>query len=322
MTWQPSADVQTLKCRAKVISQIRAFFDTRKVLEVDTPVMSHYGVSDPHIDSISVQFTPDGASLAQPMALMSSPEYAMKRLLAAGSGDIYQIAKAFRNGEVGTRHNPEFTLLEWYRIGYSIEQLMQEVAQLLEQVLPEHRLDWQYLSYKQAFLSILKIDPLNASDKEVKDAAMGLIDLQMDHDTQRETWLDLLMSHCVEPQLPSACFIYDYPASQCALAQTALDETGDHIARRFEVYINGVELANGYLELQDAKEQLRRFEMDNQSRHAMGKATMDADLRLVEALQTGLPDCCGVAIGIDRLLMLQSNQTDIAKVMAFNHPLA
>jgi len=322
MPWQPSADIHLLKQRAKVIKQIRAFFDARDVLEVDTPVMSHYGVSDPHIDSIPVTFTPDGTSLGKSMYLMSSPEYAMKRLLAAGSGCIYQIAKAFRNGEAGRRHNPEFTLLEWYRLDFNLQQLMQEVACLIDTLLTGENMEWHFWSYRRAFEEILQIDPLTASNDAIRSKALAHVDIQMDPSTPRDTWLDLLMSHCIEPKLPQACFIFDYPASQSALARTGIDERGNKVARRFEVYVNSIELANGYQELTDAQEQERRFELDNAKRDAMGKAPMAADVRLIQALEAGLPECCGVALGIERLLMLASGEKDIAKVMAFNHHLA
>lgn len=322
MPWQPSANIHLLKQRAKVINQLRFFFAARDVLEVDTPVMSHYGVSDPHIDSIPVTFTADGTSVGKPMYLMSSPEYAMKRLLAAGSGCIYQISKAFRNGEAGRRHNPEFTLLEWYRVDFDLQQLMQEVASLVDMVLENDQLEWHFWSYRQAFENILNIDPLTATDEVIRSTALAHIDIQMQDSTPTDTWLDLLMSHCIEPKLPKACFIYNYPPSQAALSRIVEDERGDRVARRFEVYVNGMELANGYHELTQAQEQERRFALDNQARQAMGKAPMAADLRLINALQNGMPSCSGVALGIERLLMLTTGENDIAKVMAFNHPLA
>jgi lysyl-tRNA synthetase class 2 len=255
---------------------------------------------------------------------MSSPEYAMKRLLAAGSGDIFQIAKAFRNGEVGRRHNPEFTLLEWYRLDFDLHQLMHEVAQLIGLLLTPSlgSLQWHYWSYRQAFINILDLDPHAASDEEVKSCALKHVDIALHEPTPRDIWLDLLMSHCIEPALPKACFIYDYPASQAALARLAKDEQGIQVARRFELYINGVELANGYHELTDAAEQERRFAADNQARESLAKGSMIPDVRLIQALQAGLPDCSGVALGIERLLMVALGATDIAKVMAFNHPLA
>ena len=326
MAWQPSAELKQLQQRAKIMSQIREFFATRGLLEVDTPVMSHYGVSDPHIDSIAVDFIPHGVQkdkqLWPTMCLMSSPEYAMKRLLAAGSGSIYQIAKAFRNGEVGRRHNPEFTLLEWYRLNFDLTQLMQEVACLIDSLLINESLDWHFWSYQQAFEEILSINPLTASNDDLSAKALAHLEVQMPLSVPRDTWLDLLMSHCVEPKLPKACFIFDYPPSQAALARVVTDEWGSKVARRFEVYVKGIELANGYQELTDAQEQARRFGLDNSSRVAMGKPPMASDVRLIAALQAGLPECSGVAMGIERLLMLVSGETDIAKVMAFNHPLA
>ncbi len=324
MQWQPSATVPQLRQRALVLGQIRDFFRDRNLLEVDTPVMSHYGVSDPHIDSIPVAFTPDGAATSQTMWLMSSPEYAMKRLLAAGSGSIFQIAKAFRNGEAGRRHNPEFTLLEWYRVGFDLGSLMHEVADLVDRVLEPQlgQQQWRYWSYRTAFKNVLKLDPHTATDAQLRECALSHIDIQMHASTPRDTWLDLLMSHCIEPALPQACFIYDYPASQAALARLGVDEQGTTVARRFEVYINGVELANGYHELTDAQEQRQRFMADNQGRQSLCKPEMVADQRLIEALQSGLPDCSGVALGIERLLMLALGETDIAKVVAFHHPRA
>jgi len=324
MQWQPSATIPQLRHRALVLGQIRGFFRDRSLLEVDTPVMSHCGVSDPHVDSIPVAFTPDGAPTSQTMWLMSSPEYAMKRLLAAGSGSIFQIAKAFRNGEVGRRHNPEFTLLEWYRVGFDLASLMQEVAELVDRVL-EPRLgqqQWHYWSYRTAFEHILKLDPHTATDAQLQACALSHIDSQLHESTPRDTWLDLLMSHCIEPALPQACFIYDYPASQAALARLGVDAQGTRVARRFEAYINGVELANGYHELTDAQEQRQRFLADNNIRKSLSKSEMVADQRFIEALQSGLPDCSGVALGIERLLMLALGETDIAKVTAFNHPRA
>ncbi|HIG37455.1 MAG TPA: elongation factor P lysine(34) lysyltransferase, partial [Oceanospirillaceae bacterium] len=181
---------------------------------------------------------------------------------------------------------------------------------------------WRYWSYRTAFKNVLKLDPHTATDAQLRECALSHIDIQMHASTPRDTWLDLLMSHCIEPALPQACFIYDYPASQAALARLGVDEQGTTVARRFEVYINGVELANGYHELTDAQEQRQRFMADNQGRQSLCKPEMVADQRLIEALQSGLPDCSGVALGIERLLMLALGETDIAKVVAFHHPRA
>ncbi|HCH23027.1 MAG TPA: elongation factor P lysine(34) lysyltransferase [Oceanospirillaceae bacterium] len=318
--WQPSAELPMLLARARLLAQLRAFFAQRDVLEVDTPVLSHHGVSDPHIDSIAAKFVPDGAPAGDVMHLMSSPEYAMKRLLVQGSGCIYQVAKAFRNGEAGRRHNPEFTMLEWYRVGYDLEQLMAEVAQLLDLLLLPAlpHLDWQFLSYEQAFVQTLGVNPMLMHDAELQTLAQQHVDMSMPAVTPRDTWLDLLMSHCVEPALPPACFVYNYPASQAALARVVVDGNGHLVARRFEVYVQGMELANGYHELADADEQAKRFAEDNQTRVAMDKVEMPADLRLVAALQHGLPDCSGVAMGLERILMLAHGKQHIAEVLAFD----
>ena len=319
-SWQPSSDLPMLRARAQLMAQLREFFAQRGVLEVDTPVLSQHGVSDAHIDSIAAEFVPDGAKSGDIMYLMSSPEYAMKRLLANGSGCIYQVAKAFRNGEAGRRHNPEFTMLEWYRVGYDLERLMMEVAQLLDLVLLPSlpNLDWQFLSYDQAFVQTLGVNPALMSAAELQALARQHVDLSMPESTGRDTWLDLLMSHCVEPALPQACFVYNYPASQAALARVAVNENGHQVARRFEVYVQGLELANGYHELTDADEQAKRFVEDNQARKAMAKRQMPADQRLVSALRHGLPDCAGVAMGLERILMLAHGKQHIAEVLAFD----
>lgn len=318
--WQPSADMSMLRARARLLAQLRTFFAERDVLEVDTPVLSQHGVSDPHIDSIAAEFVPDGADAGNTMYLMSSPEYAMKRLLAGSSGCIYQVAKAFRNGEAGRRHNPEFTMLEWYRVGYDLEQLMIEVSQLLDLLLLPAlaNLNWQFLSYEQAFVQTLGVNPLLMSTAELQSLAQQHVDLSMPESTPRDTWLDLLMSHCVEPALPQACFVFNYPASQAALARVAVDNNGHQVARRFEVYVQGLELANGYHELTDADEQAKRFAVDNQIRATIDKREMPADQRLVAALQHGLPDCSGVAMGLERILMLAYGKQDIAEVLAFD----
>ncbi len=319
-TWQPSADLTMLRARAEKLQQIREFFALRDVLEVDTPVLSQHGVSDPHIDSIAAEFVPAGAVSGETHYLMSSPEYAMKRLLAAGSGCIYQVAKAFRNGEAGRRHNPEFTLLEWYRVGFGLDALMWEVAELLDLLLlPAYsHMHWHYWTYSDAYRNILGIDPLDMDDEAIRELALQHVDIDMPTDTPRDTWLDLLMSHCIEPALPEGCFIYNYPASQSALARLGVDMQGRSVARRFEVYVGGVELANGYHELIDGQEQAQRFGEDNRQRAELGKPAMPADQRLVDALQAGVPDCAGVAMGLERILMLAHGKQAIAEVLSFD----
>ncbi len=314
--WSPSASLDTLRLRARLLTQVRAFFSQRDVLEVETPVLSQAATPDPHIHSFALA-TPSGSSSHY---LHSSPEFPMKRLLAAGSGSIYQICKVFRAGETGRRHNPEFSLLEWYRLGFDHHALMHEVEALVRDLSSDATNagfvlgPTQYLSYQDAFQKFAGVDPFVAEVLALQDCARthGL-DVPALGD-ERDAWLDLLMSHIVEPALPRDCsvFIYDYPASQAALARIQ-----GGVAERFELYINGMELANGFHELSDAAEQRRRFEAENRQRQLTGLPTMPLDENVLAALEQGLPDCAGVALGLDRLLMLMTGQADIAGVLSF-----
>ncbi|MCJ8337744.1 MAG: EF-P lysine aminoacylase EpmA [Pseudomonadales bacterium] len=312
--WQPSATLETLKKRAAMLAQIRDFFSARDVLEVDVPVLSQAAVCDPYIDSLTVEYRNFPEDTVQHYYLQSSPEYAMKRLLAAGSGCIYQMSKVFRNGEVGSRHNPEFTMLEWYRLGLDDQTLMDEVAALVTKVTGiEH---FQRYSYRQLFLQYLNLDINTASDAKLAVKMREQIEVSGEYD--RDGWLNLLMSHCIEPQLQGAVFVYHYPASQSALARLTTDADGFSVAARFELFIEGVELANGYHELTDAAEQAKRFAADQQLRSELGLQQRPLELRLVEALKQGLPDCAGVALGVDRLLMLALAKEQIAEVLPFD----
>jgi lysyl-tRNA synthetase class 2 len=313
MNWRPRAPVQVIAERAALLGKIRQFFLARSVLEVDTPLLCSAGITDPSIEPLAVE---QGTSLSSPRYLQTSPEYAMKRLLAAGSGSIYQIAKAFRDGEVGSRHNPEFTLLEWYRIGYDHHQLMAEVAEFICFCLGERA--WQKFSYRELFVRFLKLDPFTASLEKLSEVAKAHVDLNFDSD-DRDLWLDLLMSHLIEPQLADfgLCFVYDYPASQAALSRV-VERDGVDVGQRFELYLDGMELGNGYCELTDAQEQARRFSVDNEKRLRSGLAQKPVDTRLLAAMQHGLPQCSGVAVGVDRLLMCLSGSTDIRGVLAFD----
>ncbi|EPJ49172.1 MAG: lysyl-tRNA synthetase [Osedax symbiont Rs2] len=312
--WQPSATLETLKKRAAMLAQIRHFFSIRNVLEVDVPVLSQAAVSDPYIDSLTVEYRSFTEDAVQHYYLQSSPEYAMKRLLAAGSGCIYQMSKVFRNGEVGSKHNPEFTMLEWYRLGMDDQTLMDEVAALVTCITGIEK--FKRLSYRQLFLHYLKIDINTASVAQLAARMREQIEVSGEYD--RDGWLNLLMSHCIEPQLQGAVFVYHYPASQAALAKLTSDRDGVPVAARFELFIEGVELANGYHELTDAAEQSRRFAADQQLRAELGLPQRPQELRLVKALEQGLPDCAGVALGVDRLLMLALGKTQIAEVLPFD----
>ncbi len=312
--WKPSASIETLQQRAKALRDIRFFFNQRQVMEVDVPVLSMAAVSDPFIDSMEVSYQHHPDSDIYPYYLQSSPEYAMKRLLAAGSGCIYQMAKVFRNGEIGRKHNPEFTMLEWYRLGFNERSLMREVADLVSIITGINA--FEEYSYKAVFEKFLGIDIHTASQEQLAQTMNQYVEVSGDYD--RDGWLNLLMSHCIEPQLNGAVFIYDYPASQAALARVKKDEQGNRVAARFELFVNGIELANGYHELTDSDEQQRRFEKDLADRKALDLPQRPYDTRLVKALANKLPDCAGVALGVDRLLMLALNKDEISEVMPFD----
>ena len=313
MSWRPGASIDVVHARASALEKIRLFFSQRGILEVDTPLLCSVGITDPSIEPLIVA---DGTSLSGPRFLQTSPEYAMKRLLAAGSGPIYQIARAFRDGEAGSRHNPEFTLLEWYRPGFNHHELMSEVAQLVCHCLGDR--SWRQVSYRELFVQTLGLDPFTATTRQLADNARQHIDLGFSLG-DRDLWLDLLMSHLIEPELAKMgmCFVYDYPASQAALSRVV--QSGDvDVGQRFELYLDGMELANGYCELTDATEQEQRFTADNEKRRELGLAERPLDSHLLAAMEHGLPECSGVALGVDRLLMLLVGSTDIREVIAFD----
>lgn len=316
--WQPSATIERLTQRAALFAYIRHFFQQLNVLEVDTPVMSQCAVSDPFIDSFELDYSPVVGIDTQKYYLQTSPEYAMKRLLAAGSGAIYQMGKVFRNGECGRRHNPEFTMLEWYQPGYDDQQLMDEVEALVQPVLGLTSIE--RVTYSDLFMRYLGFRPEQVELAELVAETKKHVDIELEDDDP-DTWLNLLLSHVIEPQLVhvDAIFVTDYPASQAALAKVRLNGAGEQVAARFELFIKGVELANGYHELTDHQEQARRLRADQAQRGSLGLPQRPLDDRLVDALAAGLPDCAGVALGVDRLLMLASDATSIAEVIPFDH---
>jgi elongation factor P--(R)-beta-lysine ligase len=310
--WQPSASLEILKSRARLLQQIRSFMADRNILEVETPVLCQSTVTDPHIQSFKTDLLNPSGSDIKELFLHTSPEYAMKRLLAAGSGPIYQITKVFRNGEAGRLHNPEFTMLEWYQPGYDHHQLMEELDIL-----------FQYLqfrpvclkTYARVFLRSTCIDPHQCKLADLSTYARknGL----KSEVSERTVLLDYIFSHCVVPTLgvERPELIYDYPACQAALAK--ISDTGPPVAERFELFINGMEIANGFHELMDADEQRQRFEQDNAHRQGAGRQYHLLDEKFLAALASGLPDCAGVAVGIDRLLMAIQNCDQINQVIAF-----
>jgi elongation factor P--(R)-beta-lysine ligase len=306
-----------LERRAALLAHIRRFFAARAVLEVDTPVLVNHPVSDVHIHSARVTFVEDKVRF-----LHSSPEYAMKRLLASGSGDIYQICHVVRAFERSRLHNPEFTLLEWYRIGYSLAGLMAEVETLLRETCPAVTDGvTELLTYRDAFVRALSLDPFSASMQELEQAAATLgftrADARDRDSVSRDDLLDFMMAAHVGANLghQGLVFVHAYPASQAALAR--LNPADARAADRFELYCDGVELANGYHELASHEEQRARFENDNAERRRRGLPVFPIDERLLAALATGLPDCAGVALGIDRLLMLATAAAHIDEVIAF-----
>ncbi len=310
--WRPAAAPELLKLRANTLARIRRFFAARDVLEVETPLLAPATVTDLHIDSIPAQVQLAGNP--QTYHLQTSPEYAMKRLLAAGSGACYQICKSFRQGDTGPRHNPEFTMLEWYRPGFSLEELMDEVDQLLRGFLP--RASMPRLNYRELFLHHLNIDPHRIEPKALRRLARETLPVNA-ADLNATDCLQLLLAQAIEPELPEYCFIHDYPAAQAALAKIAPDQEGEPVARRFELFCRGMELANGYDEETDPEELRNRFGRDRQSRTNRDRAVPEIDEKLLAALENGLPACAGVAFGIDRLLMLLSGADSITEVLAF-----
>jgi lysyl-tRNA synthetase class 2 len=314
--WPPSAAREQLVARARLLARVREFFADRGVLEVDTPLIINAPVSDVHIHSARVELStqvPGGAPVR--LFLHTSPEYGMKRLLAAGSGDIYQVCHVARALESGRVHNPEFTLLEWYRVGFSLGQLMDEVELLVRELLGTAA-SAERLSYREAFLRELALDPFAATTAELARAAAPL-GLSTGLPLERDGYLELLMGASIGPRLgrERLTFVYGYPASQAALAR--LDPADPRAAQRFELYARGIELANGFHELTAAPEQRGRFEADNAARRRAGLPVHPLDERLLAALAHGLPDCAGVALGLDRLLMLATGADHIEEVLAF-----
>lgn len=316
--WRPGAQVGVLRARAAMLADIRDFFSTVGVLEVETPLACLAAGTDPAIDPLIARYTgplyPQGVDLY----LQTSPEFAMKRLLASGSGPIYQICKAFRDGEAGRLHNPEFSILEWYRPGYTVAEMMTEVAAVLRCALQRDGLETETQSYAGLFAAHLGIDVFVVDAESLRQVAVrhhlsGAEGLRLD----RDGWLDLLMSHLIQPALgpDRLCFVTDYPASQAALARRNPDRL---TAARFEAFLDGVELANGFDELTDAEEQAARFDAENSERRARGKRPVTVDRQLLAAMRTGLPDCCGVAVGLDRLLMLRQGLDDLDATMSFS----
>jgi elongation factor P--(R)-beta-lysine ligase len=315
VSWRPTAAHAALRRRAQMLDAARAFFRQRGVLEVETPILSSAGVSDPQIESLATQI----AGIPGRAYLCPSPEYAMKRLLAAGSGDIFQICKVFRDAERGRWHNPEFTMIEWYRLGFDDAALMDEVETLIGGLLAPARTlgAAERLSYSAALQRHAGVDAFSATDAELLQAAAShgvVCDARLDRDAK----LDLLMGLIVGPKLgrENPCFICDYPASQASLAR--LKPGMPRVAARFELYLDGLELANGFHELVQPREQRARFVADLEIRRGRGQVQPPLDENLLAALESGMPDCAGVALGFDRLVAVALGAKQLADVLSFN----
>jgi len=315
MSWQPSCSITLIQLRAELLRKIRDFFYAQHVLEVETPILCQYAGTDPYLDFFTTCRGSGG------LFMQTSPEFAMKRLLAAYRGSIYQITKAFRQGESGRFHNPEFSMLEWYRVGFNLQQLMDDIESLLMPLLSGDVFSQHTcrLSYSDVFQRYTGLNPLLFKVEEFQKVAVqkGLIDAQALCKTDHATWLDYLFTCLVQPHLGenSLTLVYDYPSCLPSLARTKKDNP--LLVERVEVFLQGMEIGNGYFELSDATEQEARFDKDIVIRTKNGAAKVEKDSRFLAALQSGLPDCSGVAIGLDRLLMIISQATHINDVLTF-----
>lgn len=317
--WPPTATLDALRLRARLNAAVRAFFAHRGVLEVETPALSRAGNTDPNIASFALEFSGRTEGAPRTRWLRTSPEYPLKRLLAAGIGDCYELGRVFRDGEAGGRHNPEFTMLEWYRVGWDHLRLIGETCELVQAALAlvGRQARSERIAYRDLYRTRLGVDPMTDGEDALR-AALGEVRIDP-AGLDRDDWLDLLMTHRLQPAFDPGTLlaVHDYPVSQCALAR--LRGQGAHaVAERFELYLGPVELANGYHELADAGEQAARFDADARRRASRGHATPPRDARLLDALAHGLPDCAGVALGVDRLLMAMLGTPRIADVLAFD----
>lgn len=314
--WQPTASLTALRQRAGLYAMIRRFFSERAVMEVETPILAAAGNPDPNIQSLTLSMQlPQGESGRR--WLRTSPEFALKRLLAADIGDCFELGRVFRDGEAGRRHNPEFTMLEWYRLGWDHRRLMEETADLVQaaMALSGRRSTVREVSYRELYRSTVGVDPFADSDLALR-APLAVFDIDP-AGLCRDDWLDLLMTHLIQPALPAGriLIVYDFPPSQCALARIRPDKPP--VAERFELYLGPLEIANGYHELTDPHEQRERFAAQSAERQRRGARFVPPDTHLLAALDHGLPDCAGVALGVDRLLMAMLGTEHIGEVLAF-----
>ncbi len=310
------ADIASSSRRAAMLKRARDFFEQRNVLEVDTPILSRFAVSDPQIESVEVSLALESESS---WFLQTSPEYCMKRLLSAGYPDIYEICKVFRDGESGRHHQPEFTMVEWYRLDFTLKEMMRETVEFINCVIDEDRMTKPpvYLSYAQAFADFAGVDCSTVDAATLADLLEADDDLRTSLGDQRDDWRNLLLAEKVSSQFPAdrLTVLHHYPASQAALARICPDDAS--VADRFEIFAGPLELANGYVELLDPDEQMQRFEVDQNRREQFGRPRRPIDDEFVAALKSGLPPCAGVAVGFDRLHMLNEGIDDIRLTLNF-----
>ncbi len=320
MAWQPTLTWHNAQKRAHILQQVRKFFTDRSVVEVETPALSLGTVTDVYLDAFSCRYNfLSNSTLEQsaPLYLQTSPEFHMKRLLASGYGCIFQIAKAFRHEDAGRYHNPEFTLLEWYRLGFDHFELMNEVAELLKTVLG--CAEPIQVTYQQLFIEQLGLDPLEANRKQliaVITENNKLSDWLL-NEQNSDILLQFIFNEIIEPNIGKStpCFVYNFPQPQASLARTCPDD--NRVAQRFECYYQGIELVNGFNELTEAEQQIERFQEDNSQRTALALGEKPIDNNFISALSNGLPQCSGVALGIDRLVMLALKAEHIEQVISF-----
>ena len=313
-SWRPSSGAETASVRADLLSRVRSQFATQSVLEVDTPALSEFAVSDPHIESVSAKLQ---LRSQREYFLHTSPEYCMKRLLCDGYPDIYQVCKVFRDGESGRRHQPEFTMIEWYRLGFDLDNIIDNTLEIAHAALNQLPTLANRLSYRDAFLSFARLDSDTCTVDEISTALGADNDLHTSIGSDRDAWLNLALDQLVVPHFSKDLFtvLYHYPISQAALSRPCPSDPA--VADRFELFLGDKELANGYVELTSHDEQARRFDSDQAYRTAHDLRTRPLDSEFLEAINNGLPACAGVAMGLDRLLMIAMGQDDIRNVQTF-----
>ena len=315
--WQPTARVAAAHSRASMLQRIRCHFDAAGILEVDTPALSPYAASDTQIESFEI---PHSQVSQRALYLHTSPEFCMKRLLGAGYPDIFSICRVFRDGEIGRRHQPEFTMIEWYRIGFGLRDIIDDTVGVIHAALSKDLLvdEAERIDYRDCFLQTANVDPLTASVDELAHAAGADGDLRRSVGEHRDDWLDLILAARIAPTLAKnrLTVLQHYPASQAALARLCPDDS--LVADRFEIFFGAIELANGYVELTDAAEQSKRIAEDNAERRRRNREIRPHDTTLLAALDSGLPQCAGVAMGFERLQMIHANSDDIREVISFS----